>query len=1573
MQPSKNPKTRTCKSPVSARAPVPCHYRLYLAFGLALLPFGLASAQIPAFPGAEGFAAHATGGRGGDVYHVTNTNGSGAGSFAYGLTTGVPAAGRTIVFDVSGYTTISSTLQVTASKITVAGQTAPGDGFGLKNETFRVSGSNNVFRFFRFRDGRSGDAIDIDSSATNTIFDHCDAIFAHDENFSSFNTPPDNLTLQWSNNAWGLASHSAGGLWDVNHATVHHSLWAHNHTRNPKARPDGLLDWVNNVTFDWDTGFILGDSQTPANWKTNVVGSYFIGSSSSGGAFASASKDSNGVPNFSVYVNSNLYDSDADGTLDGTDRGSSILGSSLANVNLLASPVARTAGTPVTEDASALLAYKKVVSACGPLRLDANPNRALRDELNTILTNNLVTQRRHRITYGSLGGSGATNGGFGTLISSPAPTDTDQDGMPDYWEKAVGYSHTIANNNTVMANSGGFVTGTTYFPPNTPAGYTQLEEYLHYMAIPHRAVLKDNALDIDLSRYTKGFTSSPSFTVASVLGGTVTLSGTGNSQAHFVPPANASGRAMFDFTVTDAQGSTWTQRFAILVSGDPLPVDPVSVPLIWKGNGTAHTWNNTATNKVWLDGLTSSGWGDTDTATFDDTGFNSPNITISGTVQPSAVTVDSSKNYTFTGSGAIGGASSLTKSGTGTLTLSNTGGNTFPLDILIDGGTVVIGPGSSMGNGPLELRSGTLTSLYTSGQTLPNIITIPGGSSVSVNLSPQMKLGGVSGSGNLSLKVTASAVQDSRLNGSWAGFTGTLNLAATGTQALICVNFNGDSTNGAFNNLNAATVNLDNVNLGGRDNSGGNTFTIGALQGNSTAKLGGAHYAGALTYSIGALNKSTTFDGSITNSTDSTDTASGSATVLIKTGTGTLTWNGPGSHTGTTTIGAGTLILNGTFGRTATTIANGAKLGGTGRIGDSVGGSVTAASGATLIPGGTGQAGLLRLAALTLNGATLNYDLASTPGGSNDRINTQNLLTISGTQNFIFTLTGGGLGAGTYTLIDGGNNTALSSAAFTHNLPATARQSFALTSSANAATTPFVQLAVTGTAANLVWTGSAGGNWNLNSTASWLLSGNAATFYNLDAITFNDTSANGAVTLTGALQPQEVIVTNSATAYTLGGTGSITGSAALTKSGNGTLTINTANIYTRGTTINGGTVSISTATGLGTGFVALNSSTLKLGATALTFANELRNTGSSVLGITSGNNTLTGILSGTGTLAFNFPAGGLMTLQGNIDAFAGGISLTGSGGTLRFNPASGGAWGGADIAFDAGTQVINNRATTDVSISLGALSGSAGSQLRGSDQAGPGIDTYIIGALNTDTTFAGSISNGSNATPHNTALTKVGTGTLTLSGSSNYGGDTAVTAGTLAVSGTLTSSLGNLDVSSGATLRLNGGTVAMDQIVIDAGGSLLGCGTMTADLINNGTVLADCGVKLTINGDVVNNGTFRITNGTDFDLHGSFTNAGLLDLLTADVSPEILQSIVNQGVILDSSLVKVASASMTNGFTVTIQSYAGHNYRLQRSPALIAPAWTDIGAVQAGNGSILTFNDPTPAGNALFYRVALDP
>jgi hypothetical protein len=165
----------------------------------------------------------------------------------------------------------------------------------------------------------------------------------------------------------------------------------------------------------------------------------------------------------------------------------------------------------------------------------------------------------------------------------------------------------------------------------------------------------------------------------------------------------------------------------------------------------------------------------------------------------------------------------------------------------------------------------------------------------------------------------------------------------------------------------------------------------------------------------------------------------------------------------------------------------------------------------------------------------------------------------------------------------------------------------------------------------------------------------------------------------------------------------------------------------------------------------------------------------------------------------------------------------------------------------------------------------------------------------------------------------------------------------------------------------------MDQIFIDTAATLDSCGTIIADLINNGTVTSSCGAKLIIHGDVVNNGTFRVTNATDLELTGSFTNTGLLDLLTADVSPEVLAAIVNEGVVLDSSKVRLESAQLTNGFTVTIQSYAGHNYRLQRSTTLASPSWTDIGSAQAGNGSILTFNDPAAAETAAFYRITVDP
>ena len=196
----------------------------FVALGLGL---DAASGQIPAFPGAQGYGAYATGGPGGDVYHVTNLNNSGAGSLRTGLDT-TPAAGRTIIFAVSGYIpVVSDTNFNVPSKVTIAGQTSPGDGVGLRGERMLSSGSNSIMRHFRIRPGRNrtgGDCLNIASTASSTMLDHISMMCSTDENVSFFNSSVNNFTLQYSNTSWGMERHNAGGLWDLQNGSCHHTL-----------------------------------------------------------------------------------------------------------------------------------------------------------------------------------------------------------------------------------------------------------------------------------------------------------------------------------------------------------------------------------------------------------------------------------------------------------------------------------------------------------------------------------------------------------------------------------------------------------------------------------------------------------------------------------------------------------------------------------------------------------------------------------------------------------------------------------------------------------------------------------------------------------------------------------------------------------------------------------------------------------------------------------------------------------------------------------------------------------------------------------------------------------------------------------------------------------------------------------------------------------------------------------------------------------------------------------------------------------------------------------------------------
>ncbi|MEO7317499.1 MAG: hypothetical protein ABIZ56_00775, partial [Chthoniobacteraceae bacterium] len=448
-------------------------YRFFFLLALFAGSSARLAAQIPAFPGAQGFGANATGGRGGDVYYVTNLNNNGAGSLRVGLDT-TPAAGRTIVFAVSGYIpVVSDTNFNVPSKVTIAGQTAPGDGVGLRGGRMLISGSQVIMRHFRIRHGKNGtggDCLNIASTAASTMLDHISMMFSTDENFSFFNSSVNNFTLQYSNSTWGMERHNAGGLWDLQNGSCHHTLWAHHRTRNPKARPS-MLEWINNVTFHWrNEGFIMGDSQTPASWKANVRGCYYItiddadtGSTLNSTALTKAQVATNGVPNFSLYVDNTLFDGDDNGVLNVTKTDYQIVSGSVftpgdpVGANRYyksATPFPGATGTATITIDDPLTAYKKVLSSAAPLRLDASYTGLLRDELDTLLNHSVVSQYSILVQKdGKVAGEdpnrtangeqlladqyGITNNGFGTLNGTTPPTDSDLDGMPDAWESTL--------------------------------------------------------------------------------------------------------------------------------------------------------------------------------------------------------------------------------------------------------------------------------------------------------------------------------------------------------------------------------------------------------------------------------------------------------------------------------------------------------------------------------------------------------------------------------------------------------------------------------------------------------------------------------------------------------------------------------------------------------------------------------------------------------------------------------------------------------------------------------------------------------------------------------------------------------------------------------------------------------------------------------------------------------------------------------------------------------------------------------------------------------------------------------
>ncbi|GAB3982170.1 hypothetical protein V1634_26765 [Plantactinospora veratri] len=391
-------------------------------------------AEAPAFPDAVGFGAAATGGRGGAVYHVTNLNDSGAGSFRDAVSQGP----RIVVFDVGGYIDLASPLSI-KSNITVAGQTAPGDGVATRGYQVSLSNADNVIvRYMRFRHGltpnQNRDGITI-NEGSNQIFDHVSVSWGRDENFSINSST--NITVQNSIISEGLDPHSCGGLIQSDGVTLYRNLYAHNKTRNPKVK--GRNQFVNNVVYNWGSdAYIEGDSAGRSD--ANVIGNYFVKgpSTGSGGPFT------RGNLNFHIYAAGNYYDEDKDGILDGRATTTADLGT------VVVEPVPF--AFPAVPASSAAAAHAAVVEQAGAaLRRDA-VDRRLIAEL-TRQTGAIITDP-------------AAVGGFGTLSGGTAPADGDRDGMPDAWERSAGL------------NPANAADGDDYGAD----GYTNVERYLNSLA-----------------------------------------------------------------------------------------------------------------------------------------------------------------------------------------------------------------------------------------------------------------------------------------------------------------------------------------------------------------------------------------------------------------------------------------------------------------------------------------------------------------------------------------------------------------------------------------------------------------------------------------------------------------------------------------------------------------------------------------------------------------------------------------------------------------------------------------------------------------------------------------------------------------------------------------------------------------------------------------------------------------------------------------------------------------------------------------------------------------------------------
>ena len=504
-------------------------------------------AQAPAFPGAEGFARYITGGRGGTIYHVTNLNDSGTGSLREALG---KSGKRTIVFDVSGTINLKSDLKISKGNVTVAGQTAPGDGITLANYTVTVAADNVIIRFVRFR---RGNAVDINDGADaiwgrqrkNIMLDHCSFSWSIDEVASFYDNRT--FTMQWCTIAEALTNaghdkgaHGYGGIWGGKEASFHHNFLLHLQNRVPRfngARynwsgydtskyPNTIqaerVDFRNCVMFNWGTGGCYGG---PGGGYINMVNNYYKAGPATTNKTRvtqiSKSDSSNGgdnpFPGYTsrYYINGNyvtaagenaenydwqgvVYDSGLP-TVNGVkcvNDSENYYGEGAGNIPIkIEEPI--DAGEVTTH--SATVAFEKVLAYAGAsYRRDAVDARYAQEaETGEVVYTGSVTGKPGIIdTQNDVGG-------WPVLNKETKPTDTDKDGMPDDWETANGLNPKLTDASQYTIDPKGY--------------YTNLEVYMN--SLVQDIMIAGNADAIDaVQEYYPAYTKADGTYVAAIDG-----------------------------------------------------------------------------------------------------------------------------------------------------------------------------------------------------------------------------------------------------------------------------------------------------------------------------------------------------------------------------------------------------------------------------------------------------------------------------------------------------------------------------------------------------------------------------------------------------------------------------------------------------------------------------------------------------------------------------------------------------------------------------------------------------------------------------------------------------------------------------------------------------------------------------------------------------------------------------------------------------------------------------------------------------------------------------------------------